>query len=285
MTSKVFGFAGLTICIESETEIENSPNFSIFRTDNPPDITVKIKCGALPEVTGTSVYKDKNRTYYNDGNTQYMFSSYPDSTSYQNINYACRCIDKNSITLFIDYDKGLWDAMIFDALNIPDILLYVPSAVLHCSYIIRENGNAVLFAGNSGAGKSTQADLWHKYRNAEIINSDRAAVKTENGKLVACAVPFCGSSKICKNRNATVDAVVFPIKNNTCSTELLQGQQAFFELIGKFSYEPWNEFSSKTVGNLAAFISEKIPVINLYCTADENAVIALEKALNDYVKD
>ncbi|MBP9988975.1 MAG: hypothetical protein KBT46_05695 [Ruminococcus sp.] len=284
MISKIFSFAGLTICIESQTKIEDSPNFSIFRTDNTPDVTVHIKCGVLPTVDGVLIYKDNIRTYYNDGNVQLMFSSYPDSVSYERINYACRCIDENSITLFVDYSRGLWDSMIFDALNMPDILLKVPSAIMHCSYIINEQGNAVLFAGDSGAGKSTQADLWKRYRNAEIINGDRAALKKDGDRLVVCAVPFCGSSKICKNRNAVIQAIVFPVKKTTCSTELINGQQAFLELIGKFSYEPWNELSSETVGNLAAFAAENIPVINLYCTADENAVIALEKALKKYAE-
>lgn len=284
MISKIFSFAGLTIEIESETEIENSPNFSIFRTDNAPDITIKIKCGALPDAGGAPIYKEKNRVYYKDGNVQLMFSSYPESVNLERINYACRVIDENSITLFVDYDKGIWDSMIFDALNIPDILLRVPSVIMHCSYIINERGNAVLFTGDSGAGKSTQAELWRRYGNAEIVNGDRAAVRVDTGRLYACAVPFCGSSKICKNRVAPVEAIVLPNKNSTCFTEKISGQQAFFELLGKFSYEPWNENASKTVGDLAAFAAENVPVIKLNCTADENAVTALEKALKNYDK-
>ena len=47
------------------------------------------------------------------------------------------------------------------------ILLKYNGIILHSSFINFEN-KAILFSAPSGTGKSTQADLWKKYKNAEI---------------------------------------------------------------------------------------------------------------------
>ena len=40
------------------------------------------------------------------------------------------------------------------------------------SSLIRSHGEGLMFIGPSGIGKTTQAELWHAYRNADIINGD-----------------------------------------------------------------------------------------------------------------
>ena len=49
---------------------------------------------------------------------------------------------------------------------------------MHASLIAR-NEIGIMFIGPSGIGKTTQAELWKKYREAQIINGDRGIYKTD----------------------------------------------------------------------------------------------------------
>ena len=52
---------------------------------------------------------------------------------------------------------------------------------MHASLVDRSN-KGLMFLGPSGIGKTTQAELWMKYRDAEIINGDMVFVK-QGGRL------------------------------------------------------------------------------------------------------
>lgn len=79
--------------------------------------------------------------------------------------------------------------------------------ILHAS-LIRTRRGAVLFTAPSGTGKSTQADLWKKYRGAEIINGDRSGVWKNGNTWMAGGVPWCGTSGIMKNKTMPLLAIV-----------------------------------------------------------------------------
>ncbi|MBU4418310.1 MAG: hypothetical protein KJ594_00265, partial [Candidatus Omnitrophica bacterium] len=50
----------------------------------------------------------------------------------------------------------------------------------------------LLFAGKSGAGKSTTARLWHKHSKAMVLNDDRIIVRKVNGKFFIYGSPWHG---------------------------------------------------------------------------------------------
>ena len=54
------------------------------------------------------------------------------------------------------------------------------------------NGDGLLFAGKSGAGKSTTARLWHKHSRAMVLNDDRIIVRKLNGKFFIYGSPWHG---------------------------------------------------------------------------------------------
>jgi hypothetical protein len=54
------------------------------------------------------------------------------------------------------------------------------------------NGKGLLFAGKSGAGKSTTARLWHKHSGAMVLNDDRIIVRKLEGKFFIYGSPWHG---------------------------------------------------------------------------------------------
>lgn len=150
--------------------------------------------------------------------------------------------------------------------------------ILHCAYIIFK-GKAILLSGNSGIGKSTQAELWRCYKNAEIINGDRCVIRKMDGKWVAEGLPFCGSSKINKNKRAEIGAIVFlgqSPENSIKSCTLIEG---IHKLYGQFTVNTWNDEFVQKVLNVCEEMTNEIQIIEFKCDKTEKAVSVLDNYL------
>ena len=62
----------------------------------------------------------------------------------------------------------------------------------HAVGIKDTDGSGLLFAGKSGAGKSTTARLWHKHSKVMVLNDDRVIVRKVNGKFIMHGSPWHG---------------------------------------------------------------------------------------------
>lgn len=82
--------------------------------------------------------------------------------------------------------------------------------LVHSSALIY-NGEAYLFSGNSGVGKSTHTRLWLKAfgDKVHIMNDDKPVVKIYKDKAVAFGTPFDGGSGIALNENYPLKAIIF----------------------------------------------------------------------------
>ena len=148
--------------------------------------------------------------------------------------------------------------------------------MLHASWICHR-GKAILFTGPSGMGKSTQAALWERYRGAELINGDRAAVfVTANGVEVR-GIPYCGSSGVNKNRTMPLAAVVCLSQAAENSVTRLSGVSAFRQIWEGCSVNLWNDADIAKVTQTVADTVTAVPTFHLACTPDERAVQVLEK--------
>lgn len=167
---------------------------------------------------------------------------------------------------------------VLNALGAEHLIAQAGGLVFHCSYIERD-GKAILFTAPSETGKSTQAELWHKYRNAEIINGDRAAIRIENGRILAEGIPFAGSSSYCQNRSLCIEAIVYLTQASETSIRHIRGYEAFSRIWEGVSVNTWNRKDMERVSDVVQRTAQTVPVFHLCCTPDESAVIALEQAL------
>ncbi len=167
---------------------------------------------------------------------------------------------------------------VLNSLEAEHLVAMAGGFILHSAFI-EWQGKAILFTAPSGTGKSTQADLWHKLRAAEIINGDRSAVRIEDGQVLAAGVPFAGSSKYCKNRTLPLAAVVYLGQAPETTIEQLRGVHAFRRIWEGCSVNTWDKVDLSLVSDTVQKVIEAVPVYCLRCTPDESAVIALEQAL------
>ncbi len=274
MKSKYYLLAGLILRIDSETGIKDSAMYSEFYSARgQPDITVKITEAPLPVKNGEGIAVGGSRELYSGEGGERLYSSFYTPRGY--VDYACRIIKKDCIELYIDFEGGLWDSMVFNALNIPEILADRGIFLCHSSFIIYR-GEAVLFLSDKGGGKSTQASLWARGRGAEIVNGDRSLLKYEGGRLVACGTPYCGSSKTALNKSVPVRALILLEKGEKNEIRKASGTAALTGIAAQLSRETRQ---SAAAFEFAAGVCSSTGVYKMKCVPDLSAVEALEEIL------
>lgn len=75
------------------------------------------------------------------------------------------------------------------------ILLRFHTLFLHAAQVSLK-GTGILFTAPSGTGKTTQAKLWKKYRNGQIVCSDRTLARKINGVWKTYGYPLDGSEPV-----------------------------------------------------------------------------------------
>lgn len=106
--------------------------------------------------------------------------------------------DRVTAYLLPKKDKGrVWNFtdIIYDFLQVLLINYFALSKkgiFVHSMGVKDTDGNGLFFAGESGAGKSTVARLWHKFSEAMVLNDDRIIVRKLEGKFFIYGSPWHG---------------------------------------------------------------------------------------------
>ncbi|MGN0467342.1 MAG: hypothetical protein ACI4GY_01285, partial [Acutalibacteraceae bacterium] len=145
-----YNIAGVTLKIESEKPIQKSGmlfKFSCTKTKSDIDVRI-ILTKELPKQSGKCVFKSSRQCVFENDSIRYTYCSYFDASKKEYVYYSCLAEEKNCFRLYICFeDDKIWDTMVLDALDFPNILLSFDAAVMHCSFVIK-NGKAILFTAD-----------------------------------------------------------------------------------------------------------------------------------------
>jgi hypothetical protein len=274
---KFYSICKKAICIDAEYFPNNDPQWNKFEI-SPCNADINITCeisNSFPELSNSiksgdfiiSVKGDTVHRAFPMGKILGSLTEYtPSDTSQSKTFFTPR-----SFPIMMD-NRYIWSS-----LSLTQLLLTQNSLFIHASFIAANN-KAILFSAPCGTGKSTQADLWKKYRNAEIINGDKAGILIENG-IHACGVPFCGTSGICENKIISLGAIVLLSQNKTNVIKRLNGAEAFQAVMKNIYLDFIAPYERLKCTDLIIKLVSDVPVYHLACTPDENAVITLENTL------
>jgi hypothetical protein len=109
----------------------------------------------------------------------------------------------NEENIIFPIEYPLADLAVSGHLNINRI-----GIILH-SACIALRGKGYLFAGVSGAGKSTISEIWQKDSEAEVLTDERVIIREIKGELWAFGTPWHGTSEIHKNMGASIEKIFF----------------------------------------------------------------------------
>ena len=280
----VYNIAGLNISINVPYEIKFMHRFGYFYVKNNKikgDIDYNfIEVKNRKEFKTAPIYSCTEYNIFYEDNIFYREFRYLNNKSPN----AC-LVDKgdNNYTCYL-YNKYTNETIqysnIFDSLALESTIIKQNVFILHSSFI-NYKGKAILFSGDSGVGKSTQASLWEKYRNVEQINGDRAFIRKKDGIWYAYGSPFSGSSKIYKNECYPIEAIVMLKQAKQNKVKCLNKSESFKSVITQVTINRWNgDFYNKVI-DLVDELIDDIPVYLLECLPNEGAV----NLLDDYIKE
>ena len=169
---------------------------------------------------------------------------------------------------------------LLNLLTLEAVLLQAKTLLLHSAFI-RAGEKGILFSAPSGTGKSTQASLWQQHRQADIINGDRAALRSVNGVWTAWGLPYAGTSGIYRNISAPIEAVVALRQAKTNAIRRLRPAEAIRYLYPELTLHRWEAISVEKAMNLLTELVCSVPVYLLECRPDEEAVCLLEQTLKE----
>lgn len=260
-----------SICAPEHREAEY---FAPFRNDSgSPDLSFNFRFAdgitppALPHLRTRF-----NEEHYGDGSVWALNGD-------DGLLMKCTCAGN---TIEVEFDAGhpdyFGDHVVLTAMRLPRLMLEHGGVFLHASYIIY-NGRAILFTADKQVGKSTQADLWKKHMGAEIINGDRALIRRVDGVWRAYGSPYCGTSKICKNADAEIAAIVILGQAPRNSIRRAATKEALAALMSGISYDTGSRSETEKCLDVCSELVSSLPFFRLDCLPDISAVDTLHRAI------
>lgn len=276
-----FSIADVKLLFRHEKECDVTESFQPFLIEGNGTYEIEFQeVSELHPIKGKMVHTSRSfcvledsgefRRYFYDGlNDNYLYAS--GSYDWDNkkilieyIPYGYQFLNETGNSFF----HIAWEA----------ILMNENRMMLHSSCINTEYGG-ILFSGVSGAGKSTQAELWCRYENATLINGDRTILyPAENGWL-GYGSPYAGSSRCYKNEKCDIKAIVFLEKESANAARKMGTAEAFRKIYSCMLINSWDQkFVTKACEFITKLVQE-IPVYELSCRPDKDAVVCLKKIL------
>ena len=149
---------------------------------------------------------------------------------------------------------------------------------LHSS-LIAYHGNGIMFLGPSGIGKTTQAELWKKYRSSLIINGDVVFIHETENTFLGWGTPWHGSSPYCENTSVPVSALIVLKQSETNSIRELTGFEKVTAVSESVFYPRWLENGMELCLETLDHLLSRLPVYELSCRPDKDAVRLVEETV------
>lgn len=272
-----------SICIEAVNFPGDNPLWKQFEAepDNvDADINIQCRiCDVFPDMPENNRCKAGEFIVSADGDTVYR--AHPMGKAHGTLTKYSHYDTSRSETFFTSESFPIMmdSRYMWSSVSLAQLLLPLNAFFIHSSFI-SVNGKAILFSAPCGTGKSTQAALWEKHRNAEVINGDKAGILVENG-VYACGVPFCGTSGICKNQILPLGAIVLLSQAPENSLKQLFGIESIQGVLQNIYLDLHAPNEQTAIVDLLIELLKTVPVYSFGCTADKNAVITLENELRN----
>ena len=167
--------AGLRILMRTPSEITVSDSLRPFlcHPHSQVDCTIALHpCEQLPQRCDDGVWHGLEYYDCHRGSLRIFHCNAPQMAAFA----VTELLENGNIEIFVlpDYLSYFTGTTgIFNRIGMETLLLQHKALLLHAS-LIKYEGKALAFAGPSGVGKSTQADLWRNHLGARILNGDRA---------------------------------------------------------------------------------------------------------------
>lgn len=281
---KKLQIADINIAIHSEFDFDLSDKCKIFEANfEKADIYFILNFSYRIELNGYSLVYQNGLFEYYTCNNKFIKISYVDWKKKKIDWYSVheKLNNIHYIYYLNDFEKNRFKINPLYYVDITNFFIQNNAMVLHSS-LIDFNGNGIIFSAPSGTGKSTQANLWNKYKNAIILNGDRSIIRKLDD-YYAYGSPYAGSSDIYLNKKVRIKAIIVLKQAPYNKISRLDYKHAFLHILSEMSLTTWNKNFINLEITFLKEVIENIPVYLLECLPNEEAVnLVFDKLRGDF---
>lgn len=151
-------------------------------------------------------------------------------------------------------------------------LLSQGRGVLIHSCGVDDDGQGLLFAGESGAGKSSLANLWKNKKNVTVLSDDRIIIRKIDGRLWMYGTPWHGDAGICSPEKAPLEKVFFLKHAKKNEIKKIAPIDTASRLIVCSFPTFWDKKGMEFTLNFCAELSGEVPCYELGFVPDESVL-------------
>lgn len=151
--------------------------------------------------------------------------------------------------------------------------------MLH-SASVAYRGEAWLFSGSSGTGKSTQAGHWHRRFHTPHLNGDLNLIGEKDGRLLVFGQPWCGTSGICTPEQVPLGGIVFLKQAGENDVSALPEDEKILNLLNRTISPGWKRQQMERNIALASAIAGNARMFRFQCTAEPGSADVLKRAVD-----
>lgn len=259
---------GVLFCIQAERDLIINTNLMPFliKTQKRADITVEIswdwKNAKQPKTE--AIGQDLLQNYYVERDFCFCVTRAgqkgPIASTFYTPDFK-KVICTLNTAPFIEPPRML--GSVLRMLPMREIFQHFHTLFLHASQISYQ-GKGILFAAPSGGGKSTQAKLWKKYRNAEVVCSDRTLTRKHGTKWYTYGYPMDGSEPVCSSEINQLGCVILLAHGNKNSVQKITAGRAISLMMRQVVMDCWSSKARMDAMELIILLMKDVPIFFLH---------------------
>lgn len=156
---------------------------------------------------------------------------------------------------------------------------------IHAS-AVHNNGQAFLFMGKSGTGKSTHSALWiENIRGTQLLNDDNPTIRLREGKAYAYGTPWSGKTPCYRNAAFPIGGMVRLRQAPENRFRQLEGTDAFAALYPGCSVIIRDSHLRNRLYDTLALLAGMVTIGAMECRPDKEAARICHESLTEKDKN
>lgn len=274
------GIGGIGILVTSPNSGEGfkiDDTFGRFITTGKPEVILHLHDGNIPVIeSGEKIFEGSIWKFYRN-NGKYILGFYSLDLGPFPYKLAVLAPDFKSGDIYIKNDRAN-HGYFSNPLEYPlgeilmiNLLSLGRGMMVHaCGTNI--NGKGIIFAGSSGEGKSTLANLCRKERDIILLNDDRIIIRETKNGFLAYGTPWHGDTKICSPETASLRKIFFLKHTSRNYLVRLSSIEAISRLLVRMFPPLWDYLGMEYTLTLSTQLTREIPCFELGFVPDKSVI-------------
>jgi hypothetical protein len=277
-----FRIAGRTLAVRSPVRLGIAPAYDPFRVARGADIAVDVRPGPLPPLPAEALFRSGGTwtAHALGSRVVYAFRTAGPDAAPDRVLLVNRA--RTRATLHVPpFRAGSHRPLGYplDDLLFQHHLAGAGRLVVHCCGLVVD-GAAVIFCGDSGAGKSTTARLWSRLEpRTRVLSDDRIVLVPRGRAFDAHGTPWHGEGRFAAQGAAPLRALFFLRHGARTRLSALAPGDAGARLFARTFPPPWDASVIAKSLDACGRVAQSVPAWDFSFRPDASAVAAVRETL------